>query len=99
MGNDVEVGHGQSGGGVLYDAAHEVVLSAGEVTAGQGAVVELGLVVIDIRHQDCHQGAGLGHLAVDIQVLLTCLGRRRDKVGGAQGEEEDGVPFAASYSL
>lgn len=84
---------------MLYDVACEAVLSAGEVAAGYGAVVELGLVVIDISHQDCHQGAGLGHLAIDIQFLLTCLGRRREKVGGAQGEEEDGVPLAASYSL
>lgn len=84
---------------MLYDGAREVVLGTGrEVAAGQGAVVELGLVVIDVSHQDCHQGAGPGLLAIDIQVLLTCLGRRREQVGGAQGEEEDGVPLATSYS-
>lgn len=84
---------------MLYDAAHEVVLSAGgEVAAGQGAVVELGLVVIDISHQNCHQCGGVGLPAVDIQVLLTCLGRRREQVGEAQGEEEDGAPLAPSYS-
>lgn len=98
VGNNAEVGHRQSGGGVLYDAACEVIPSTGrEVAAGQGAVVEPRLVVIDISHQDCHQGAGLGPLAVDIWVLLTCLGRRREQVGGAQGEEEDGVPLAVSY--
>lgn len=99
MGNNVEVGHGQSGGGVLYDAAREVALGISvEVAAQEGAVVELGLVVIDIDHRNCHQGAGLGHIAVDVQVLLTCLGRRRERVGGAQAEEEDGVLLAASYS-
>ena len=84
---------------MLYDDAPEVVLgTGGEVAAGEGAVVELGLVVIDIGHHDCHQGAGLGHLVVDVQVLLTCLGRRKERVRGARGEEEDRVPLAASYS-
>lgn len=99
MGNNAEVGHGQPEGGVLYDAAPEIVLgTGGEVAAGDGAVVELGLVVIDVSHHNCHQGAGLGLLAVDVQVLLKCLGGRRGWVGGAQGEEEDGGPLTASYS-
>lgn len=81
MGDDVEVGHRQSGGGVLYDAAPEAVLGiSGEVAVGEGAVVELGLVVINIGHHDCHQSAGLGHPAMDVQVLLTCLGRSRVRV-------------------
>lgn len=99
VGNNAEVSHGQPEGGVLYDAAPEVVLgTGGEVAAGDGAVVELGFVVIDIGHHNCHQGAGLGLLAVDVQVLLKRLGRRRERVGGTQGEEEDGVPLTASYS-
>jgi len=83
---------------VLYDVAPEVVLgTGGEVAAGKGAVVELGLVVIDVGHHNCHQGADLCHLIVDVQLLLTRLGRTREWVGGPR-EEKDGVPLAASYS-
>lgn len=36
VGDDAEVGHGQSGGGVLYDAAPEAVLGiGGEVAVGE----------------------------------------------------------------
>lgn len=75
---------------MLDDAPREVALGVDEAAVGEGALVELRLVVIDVSHQHCHQRAGLGHVAVDVQVALTRLCGQRSGSGHAGRVKERG---------